>query len=208
MNSPPTSALSPGGGLLRRRSRRALTLTEFLAAVAAVAILAVIAVPELNSTRPRVDSAVQSLATALYLAQREAVARRHDIVILFDPAQHRAVLLYDVNGNGAADVGERMRSVTFDDAVVFGRGIAPARAMGAAAINFTGTIGGLPAVIFHRDGTASSAGGFYLTSARAQATGAFATDARAIEVARATGRAEWWRYDGEGWVKNSVKSEK
>jgi prepilin-type N-terminal cleavage/methylation domain-containing protein len=201
VNPFPPNALPSGRRLFERRSARGVTLTEFLVVVAAIGILAVIAVPEISSTRSRVDSAVQSLATTLYAAQREAVTRQHDIVISFDQAQHRALLLYDVNGNGVADEGERVRPAPFDDAVVFGRGIAPARAMGAAAINFTSTMGGLPAVIFHRDGSASSAGGLYLTSARAQATAAFASDARAIEVVRATGRAEWWRYTGQGWTR-------
>src|SRR5262249_53379512 len=159
-----------------------------------------ITIPMINAPY-RVDTGVQALATTLYVAQREAMARRYDIVVSFDPAQHRALLLDDVNRNGVVDAGERVRSVPLDDGVVFGRGIAPARPMGAAAINFGRTVGGLPAVIFHRDGSASSAGGLYLTSARAQATAAYASDTRAIEITRATGRAEWWRYTGQGWIK-------
>jgi len=201
VNPLPPNALAPGGGLFERRSTRAFTLTELLVVVVAIGILAAITVPEINSTRSRVDSAVRSLATTLHAAQREAITRQHDIVISFDQAQHRALVLYDENGNGMVDMGERVRSAPFDDAVVFGRGIAPARPIGAAAINFTRTVGGLPAVTFHRDGSASSGGGLYLTSARAQATAAYASDARSIELVRATGRAEWWRYTGQTWTK-------
>jgi Tfp pilus assembly protein FimT len=205
VNPFPLNPLPSRGRSVRRHWSRDFDGTELLVIMTAIGILALIAPPQVSYPNSKVDSAVQSLATTLYAAQREAVTRQHDIAISFDQAQRRALLLYDVNGNGVADPGERIRLVTLDDAVAFGRGIAPARAIGAAAINFTHTVGGLPAVIFHRDGSASSGGGLYLTSNRAQATGAYASDARAIELVRATGRAEWWRYTGDGWIRDGTQ---
>jgi hypothetical protein len=56
-------------------------------------------------------------------------------------------------------------------------------------------------VIFYRNGSASESRGVYLASTRAQADPAFVRDVRAIHVERATGRAEWWHYDGSTWVR-------
>jgi hypothetical protein len=57
----------------------------------------------------------------------------------------------------------------------------------------------MPAVVFHRDGSASEAGGFYLTSTRAATSGAHVEDTRAIELERATGRASWYKYGPPLW---------
>jgi len=205
VNTFPPTAVPARTLAVRRYLRPAFGATELLVISTAIGVLVLIVLPQMDYSHSKVDDAAHSLATTLYAARREAIARHHDMVIAFDQRQRRALLLYDVNGNGVADSGERVRAAPLDEAVVFGRGIAPPRPMGAAAINLTRTAGGLPAVVFHRDGSASGTGGLYLTSARAQATAAFASDARAVEVARATGRAEWWRFDGESW--KSVKSE-
>ena len=66
-------------------------------------------------------------------------------------------------------------------------------------INFDRNIGGRPALIFHRNGSASGIGGFYLTSTRAMASTGYSSDTRAVEIIRATGRTEWFRYTGTTW---------
>jgi hypothetical protein len=65
-------------------------------------------------------------------------------------------------------------------------------------VSFTRRLTGMPALVFRRDGSASESGGLYLTTTRARLT-ATPQDARSIEVVRATGRAEWYRYDGSAW---------
>ncbi len=107
----------------------------------------------------------------------------------------------DANNDGQLGGTERVRSVPLGDKVVFGRSTAPARPMGSGAINFAKTVGGLPALIFRRSGSASEEGGFYLTSRRAADSGTRPTDARAIEIERATGRATWYRYTSPNWTR-------
>jgi hypothetical protein len=96
--------------------------------------------------------------------------------------------------------------VNLDTRITFGLVGAPARAFGLQPINFNRTIGGLPALIFHRNGSASGVSGFYITSTRAIAASAqgslkYADDARAIEILRATGRTEWFRYSSPNWIR-------
>jgi len=83
---------------------------------------------------------------------------------------------------------------------VFGKGDAPIRVYTPAPISFTKLMGALPEIIYRRDGSASENGGFYITTTTAL-NSSRPQDARSIEVTRATGRAEWYQYNGSQWVK-------
>ena len=144
---------------------------------------------------------MQGIGTMLLASERQAVTTQHDIVLTFDQANQAIRILEDKNNNGIVDPGERVRSVPLGEAIVFGRGGAAARPMGPGPIAFTKLIGGLPALVFHRDGSASEASGFYLTSLQAAAGTIRVTDARAIEVEAGTGRAAWFKYNGSTWVR-------
>jgi hypothetical protein len=87
-----------------------------------------------------------------------------------------------------------LRSYPLEGAV-FGLGGAPARPMGATAVTFTKILQGLPALIFHRTGSASEAKGIYVTSGRP----GHPEDTRALEVERSTGRVSWYRYGPPSW---------
>lgn len=182
--------------------RHGFTTIELLLVITVIGLLTAIAVPKIDILRYRVESGIQIVGTTLLAAQRAAVTRQHDVIVTFDEVNRRVIVHRDENNNGQVNGTEHTHAVALDDAVVFGRGGAPARAFGGAAVNFARTVNGLPAVIFHRNGSASSAGGLYLTSGRAAGGDAtYARDTRALEMVRATGRAEWWRYHGSGWTR-------
>lgn len=175
------------------------TLAELLMVIMVIGILAAVAAPRLDATEYRVRGAVQEIGSTLLAAQRRAVMRQHDVVVAIDTVGRQLRVHEDADGDGVIDKGEVVRNVGLADGVVFGRGGAPARPIGDAAVVLTRTQGGLPAFTFHRDGSASEEGGFYITSLRAQRSGAFATDTRVVEVSRSTGRAAWYRFDGTRW---------
>lgn len=181
------------------RARGGFTLIEMMVVVAMISLLTLLAAPHIDYMKMRLNSAASTAALTLMAAQREAVSRQHDMVVMFDQGNQTMRILYDVNNNGVEDAGERVRPVALDEHVQFGRSTSPARPMGGADFSFTKMVSGMPALTFHRNGSASEEGGFYLTSDRA-ANGATApTDDRAIEVVRATGRAEAYWYDGTAW---------
>lgn len=188
-------------GTIRRTilSRTGITLVELLVVILIVGLLTSLAFPSVDSLRSQSESAMLSLGTTLQAAQRESVARQHDVVVMFDGTQNRLQLVFDANNNGVADGGERVRGVALDPSIVFGRGVAPARAFGAAPINL---VGGGQMLVFHRNGSTSASGGIYLTSTRG-ATGDLRRikDTKAIEIIRATGRIEWFRYNGVAWFR-------
>ena len=165
-----------------------------------IGLVVKIAAPKIDTTRFRMNSAAQILGSSVLAAQRQAVTQQHDVIVFVDSAYNRIRILEDKNNNGAINSGEHVRFVNMGQGVVFGRGSAPAGAPGSAVIALTKRISGVPVIVFHRDGSASEQGGFYVTSVQAMRSNVRATDARAVSVDRATGRASWYRYGTTGWV--------
>lgn len=190
-------------GVITQRTRRSaagFTLVEVLVVVTIISILAGLALPAIDVTRFKVESGLQSVGSTLQAAQRESVGRQHDVVVSFDVAQNAMVVHFDANNDGTVNGTERVRFWPIDPALVFARGPAPARAFGAGPVSFPNGPGGLPTVTFRRSGSASAAGGLYVTSRQAVAGLAKRqNDTRAIEIVRATGRVEWFRYSGAQW---------
>jgi prepilin-type N-terminal cleavage/methylation domain-containing protein len=188
---------------LRRAGASGVTLIELVIVLAMIGIVAAIGLPRIDLARYQIDGAMQAVGTSLMVAQRLAVTRQHDVAVRFDLAGQALLIHEDANNNAQVDAGERVRRVVLGDKVVFGRGSAPAApAVGPAnPVTFTKTAEGFPVVTFHRNGSASEAGGFYLTSRRALTTGLHSDDARAVEIERATGRAAWYRYGNGTWTR-------
>lgn len=183
-----------------RPARRAagFSMIELLIVVLVLGLLTALAYPAINALRGQSESAMFGIGSTLQAAQREAVAQQHDVRVEFSGA-NRILLIYDLNNNGLADPGERTRGVGLDASIVFGRGAAPARGFGPGPISLS--TGGT-ALVFHRNGSANASGGLYLTTVRgASGSSRWSREARAIEIIRATGRAEWWRYNGSAWVR-------
>lgn len=186
---------------IRTLRHRGFTLVEMLIVVTMIGIMTGIALWRVDIARYQVNGDIQSIGTTLIASQREAIAKQHNVIVVFDTAGNRVRVVWDANNNGTFDADEHSRIVFLGDRVRFGLGTAPAMAMGAQAVNFTDTetSTGLPSVTFYRNGSASEAGGAYITSRRSIGDPKYVNDNRAMRVERATGRAEWWHYDGTTW---------
>lgn len=166
------------------------TLIEIMFVVAIVSVLVMMVAPKIDVAKYRLDAAGQAVGATLLAVQRQSITQQHDIIVQLDVATQSLRVHEDRNNNGLQDVGERVRGIPLGEHVMFGLGGATPRPMGGNPINFTNLVGGKPAVTFHRDGSASEAGGFYMTFA----AGNRAKDTRAVEIERATGRAVWYRF--------------
>jgi len=180
-------------------SETGVTLIELVIVVTLIGIIAAFAIPKIDYAKYRVDSSMRGVGSALLSAQRRAVSAQHDVIVIFDASQSSIRIHEDMNNDGTVNGNERTRGVPLGDQVVIGRAGVPVHTIGAGPITFTKRIGGLPAVTFHRNGSASERGGVYLTSRRAQQGGSNQSDNRVIEIERSTGRVSWFMYRSGSW---------
>jgi prepilin-type N-terminal cleavage/methylation domain-containing protein len=178
----------------QRMKTAGFTLIEMMIVLVILGVVVAFAAPKIDITKFRVESSMQGVGMTLLAVERQAITQQHDVIVLFDVPNNTIRIHDDANNNGAVDAGERVHGVPLGEGIVFGLATAPARPMGPGPVTFTKVIGGFPAVVFHRDGSASEAGGFYLTSIRAATSGVHLEDTRSIELERATGRASWYKF--------------
>jgi prepilin-type N-terminal cleavage/methylation domain-containing protein len=190
---------------LRARCRRGFTLIEMLIVIIIIAITASIALPRINLSRLRSKAAIQTLGTTMLALQRDAIAKQHNIVVMIDVPSRSLRVLYDSTNDLRVSTNERVRMVPIGEEIVFGKpaGV-PNRAFGGNPVNFTTTeqSTGLPAIVLYRNGSAKESGGLYLTTVKAmRGVRGHENETWAMEIVRATGRAEWLRWNSTAWVR-------
>lgn len=163
-----------------------------------IGIMAATVMPKIRLDNTAVDTAVRSVNMSLMVAQREAVSRQHNVLLVIDTAHHTARTIWDANNNGLEDSGERTRPAPIPENVVVGRP-SGVPAMGgtieeAAEIVETGD----PTIVMLRSGAANRARVIYFTSKRAIA-GGDDKETRALTISRATGRPSWYVWSTSGW---------
>jgi hypothetical protein len=161
--------------------------------------------PSINLSRIKTKSSVQALGTTLLAVQRQAISRQHNMLILIDAAASSLRVVDDSDNNEAISANERVQFIPIGDNVVFGRPAAvPAQSFGGNAIDFTNTEAttGLPSIVLYRDGSAKEYGGWYISTVKAMAGAAgHLNETWSMDMERATGRAEWMRWNGSTWLR-------
>ena len=178
--------------------RHGFSMIEVLSVIVIIGLLTAIALPRVSLASYQANGAAQVVSSALSYAQRQAISRQADTRVGFDVANNRMRIHEDRNNDNIIDADERVTFANLPEGVTFGRGTAPARAIGGEVVTFTRAQGVLPVLIFRRDGTASEDGGVYITTLAGLSIDRTA-DVRAIEIARATGRASWFSYATGAW---------
>lgn len=187
-----------------RNRQDGFTLIEMLIVMLLIGVMVGIVAPALRVQKFQMDGAVLQVASTMMAQQRTAVLRQQNVVLAVDSVNRMMIVHYDADNDGTIDAGEETRVIQLEDDVTFGRGGATARPLGGDMNTFADTQGGLPAIIFRRNGSASSEAILYLTSMRAaSAAGAsFQEDTRAIEIERATSRIRCYSFDSGAWVQS------
>ncbi len=181
-----------------RQARAGFTLVEVLYVAVILGIMAGIAFPMLNVDRFRVNTAVVEIATELMAAQRAAILRGHDVIVAINQPQGRLRVHVDADNDGRITSGENWKVVDLQEGVTFGLGGATKLSDANPPITFTQKQGTLPAITFHRNGSASEMGFIYITGAGGGGTGG--ENSRAVEVIRSTARVKCWSYQTGSWM--------
>lgn len=180
----------------RRRARRGFSILELTVVLIMMSIIAGMAVPRLNYEKYRADAAMRTVRTVLQGAERNAIMRQTNIVVGFDIAGKRMVILEDANNNCTADNGERRSVRPLEEGAKFVLPATPFPSTSpSSAVSGTSlcTMSGLPSVQFLRDGAASTDADIYVGSSRNGA------GYRMVRVLQAGGRTETYRYSGTAW---------
>jgi len=178
-------------------ARRAFTLIEVMIVLVIVSTLLTLSVPRLDLAKYKDDGAVQALRSTLQLAQRAALTQQHDVLVSFDTSRQQMRVVLDLNNDAkyTPGVGERATYRPLSDAL-FKR--PPTGVNGPVTGSITGgtvrLVDQMPTIVFHRDGAASGNTEIYF-----QGKAGRAKDFRAIVLTQATGRSDWFRYNGSKW---------
>jgi prepilin-type N-terminal cleavage/methylation domain-containing protein len=192
----------------RRRTREhgakraGFTLVEMLLVVTVVGIVAGMALPKIDYDRYRVDSAGRVARNVLQNAQRMAILRQTNVIVSFDVSGRQMRIIEDANNNNTIDTGERVTTRPIEEGAglyVPPRTLNNQTATTAVEGSALTTVGGLPSIVFLRDGAASADVALYISGGR-RLPNLF----RAVRVTKATGRADYSRYDGTTWKKGSI----
>ena len=190
----PTATLHPA-------RRPGFTLVEIAIVLMMIGMVAAFTLPRLDLGRYRADAAAQTARGAFQTAQRGALTRQYDVMVSVDAATNRVRIAYDANGDGAIASTERVTWQSLPDGSLFS---APSVGglSGAVSAAFSGagvrTVGGMPTLTYHRDGSTSGDAELYVAT-RVGAKRAW----RALQVTQATGRVDWFRF-GASWTRGGL----
>jgi len=184
---------------LRRRTALGFSLIELLISIAMVGILAALVLPKVRVDNAQVDTAARTIGLSLMVAQRDAAARQHNVLLVFDTTARTIKTVWDANNNGVANAGEKTRPFLLPERVVLGRpsGV-PALGTASASIPTMLQSGNNPMLVLQRNGSVDRSVTLYLSTSRARAGGKD-KDTRAVVIARATARPEWYAWTGGAW---------
>jgi prepilin-type N-terminal cleavage/methylation domain-containing protein len=183
-------------------ARRGVTLIEMMIVVVLLSLVSALALPKINLAQFKSDDAVRLVRTTLQKAQRLAITRQYDVIVVFDTTNQRMQVIQDLNNNNALDAGELANWVSLDPGVKFSTPSAGVNGTVTYSVSGTrmATIGGMPAVVFLRSGSASTSVEVYLTAPGNDG----GLEWRGVQVTQSTGRTVWYRWLVNTWNKASV----
>jgi prepilin-type N-terminal cleavage/methylation domain-containing protein len=183
-----------------RQLRAGFSTIELLLVIVIIGIVAAFTLPRVRFDNARVDTAARTIDLVLMAAQRDAVSRQHNVLVVFDTASRMLRTVWDANQNRVADDTEHERLAPLPAQIVV------ARPPGVAALagDSTSALAGVPhargpVLLVQRSGSTDRAATFYITTVRSLRPDEETREVRAVQVSRATGRSAWFAWNGNRW---------
>ncbi|MEO8635855.1 MAG: prepilin-type N-terminal cleavage/methylation domain-containing protein [Gemmatimonadales bacterium] len=181
-------------------ARRGMTLIEIMIAILIIGIVASFGLPRIDFEGQKATAQARALSLTFSHAQREAVSLQIDVWVAVDTTNESVRIHEDANNDGTIQGSERVVTVPLDEGTRFGAsGTVPSVGFGVAGVAFTRLQGGLPAIVFHRDGSSNETTGLFLSTTKATAKND-SLKTRAVTITQSTGRPTWWTYGNGTWV--------
>jgi prepilin-type N-terminal cleavage/methylation domain-containing protein len=183
-----------------RHPHAGFSTIELLLVIVIIGIVAAFTLPRMRFDNARVDTAARTIDLVLMAAQRDAVSRQHNVLVVFDTASRMMRTVWDANENRIADDTERERFAPLPDQIVFTR----PPGVTALAGDSTSALAGVPhargpVLLLQRSGSTDRAATFYITTIRSLRPAETVREVRAVQVSRATGRSAWFAWSGSRW---------
>ncbi len=164
--------------------------------VVLLSVIAGIALPRIDYVSMRLDADVRTMRGVFQQAWRLSIQKQHDVIVSVDSAGRRVRILEDINNDGVPSTGERITWRPLEEGVVFD--VPPTGVTGAVTKSVSGpgvrSVNSMPSIAFHRNGASSGNAELYMSAAfHGQ------KEYRAITIAQATGRADWYKYVKGSW---------
>lgn len=175
--------------------RRGYTLGELLWVIVILGVLTTLAIPRLDWMKYRLNAESRNMSLQVTYAQRLAVSLQHNVRVTIDHGQRRLMVDEDANNDNNYSPNERRRMIQLEDGVNFEKN-------GVADLPSPAPTNELTLITYRRDGSADQSGVIFLNTTRGVAL-TTNKDSRALEIARATGRATIYRYLNSAWIKGS-----
>jgi prepilin-type N-terminal cleavage/methylation domain-containing protein len=184
------------------RPRRGFSIIELVIVMVVMGVFAGLAIPRVSAGWNRAEAAAQQIRGVFLTAQRTSLTRQYDVIVSFDTARSLVRIGEDTNNDGiitATNPAEWKFWRSIGDGKFM---IPPVRAdnvtSGSTSIVGTfKTVDGMPSILFHRDGSASSDAEIYVGNTFKRQP----TDWRLVTLVRSTGRSDLYRLSGgKTWI--------
>jgi prepilin-type N-terminal cleavage/methylation domain-containing protein len=183
----------------QNRPRSGFSMIELVVVLVIMGVFAGLAIPKVNAGRSRADAAAQQVRSVFLTAQRTSLTRQYDVIVSFDTAKSAVRIGEDTDNNGKI-IGVEWK---FWRSIGDGRFMVPpvrADNITVGTYSIVGTfklVDGMPSIVFHRDGSASSDVEIYVGNTFKKQP----TDWRLVTLVRSTGRSDLYRLSGgKTWI--------
>jgi prepilin-type N-terminal cleavage/methylation domain-containing protein len=179
-------------------ARPGFSLVELVIVVLIMGVVAGMTIPRLDLSRNRVEAIAQQVRSVFQTSQRTSLVRQFDVIISFDTVRSELRIGEDKDNSHTIEPGEIRiwRPTGQAEGNIFSippKGLNGGTVTASIVGSSLKSLDGMPGIIFHRDGSASTDAEIYMSNSSRGVV-----QYRLVTLTQSTGRTEMYRYSGKG----------